>query len=65
MKINKISRRAFLLGRGAGSTAALLSACGGSASSSSAASGSAASGSAAAAGSDVFRTLDEIRRTAP
>lgn len=61
MKINKISRRSFLLGLGAVSTAALLSACGGSASSSSAASGSAASGSAAAAGSDVFRTLDEIK----
>ena len=61
MKINKISRRAFLLGLGAVSPAALLSACGGSASSSSAASGSAASGSAAAAGSDVFRTLDEIK----
>ena len=61
MKINKISRRAFLLGLGAVSTAALLSACGGSASSSSAASGSAASGSAAAVGSDVFRTLDEIK----
>ena len=61
MKINKISRRDFLLGLGAVSTAALLSACGGSASSSSAASGSAASGSAAAAGSDVFRTLDEIK----
>lgn len=43
MKINKISRRAFLLGLGAVSTAALLSACGGSASSSSAASGSAVS----------------------
>lgn len=56
MKINKISRRAFLLGLGAVSAAALLSACGGSASSS-----SAASGSAAAAGSDVFRTLDEIK----
>ncbi len=61
MKINKISRRAFLLGLGAVSTAALLSACGGSASSSSAASGSAVSGSAVAAGSDVFRTLDEIK----
>ena len=56
MKVNKISRRAFLLGLGTVSTAALLSACGGSASSS-----SAASGSAAAAGSDVFRTLDEIK----
>ena len=56
MKINKISRRAFLLGLGAASTAALLSACGASASSS-----SAASGSVAAAGSDVFRTLDEIK----
>mgnify|MGYP001112991023 CR=1 FL=1 len=56
MKINKISRRAFLLGLGTVSTAALLSACGGSASSS-----SAASGSAAVAGSDVFRTLDEIK----
>ena len=41
--------------------ASLLAGCGGSASSSSAASGSAASGSAAAAGSDVFRTLDEIK----
>ena len=51
MKVNKISRRAFLLGLGAVSTAALLSACGGSASSS----------STAAAGSDVFRTLDEIK----
>ena len=61
MKVNKISRRAFLLGLGAVSTAALLSVCGGSASSSSAASGSAASGSAAAAGSDVFHTLDEIK----
>ena len=61
MKRSKISRRSFLLGLGAVSTAALLSACGGSASSSSAASGSAASGSAAAAGSDVFRTLDEIK----
>ena len=61
MKVNKISRRAFLLGLGAASTAALLSACGGSASSSFAASGSAASGSAAAVGSDVFRTLDEIK----
>ena len=50
-----------MLGLGAVSTAALLSACGGSASSSSAASGSAASGSAAAVGSDVFRTLDEIK----
>lgn len=28
MKVNKISRRAFLLGLGAVSTAALLSACG-------------------------------------
>ena len=35
MKVNKISRRAFLLGLGAVSAAALLSACGGSASSSS------------------------------
>ena len=51
MKINKISRRAFLLSLGAVSTAALLSACG----------GSAVSGSAAAVGSDVFRTLDEIK----
>ncbi len=34
MKVNKISRRAFLLGLGAVSAAALLSACGGSASSS-------------------------------
>ncbi len=55
MKINKISRRAFLLGVGAAS-AALLSACGGSASSC-----LRSSGSAAAAGSDVFRTLDEIK----
>ena len=56
MKVNKISRRAFQLCLGAVSTAALLSACGGSASTS-----SPATGSAAAAGSDVFRTLDEIK----
>ena len=61
MKLNKISRRSFLLGLGTVSAAALLSACGSSSSSSAAASGPVASGSAAAAGSDVFRTLDEIK----
>ena len=60
MKQSKISRRSFLLGLGAASAAALLTACG-SSSSSTAASG-AASGSAASAGSDaVYRTLDEIK----
>lgn len=54
MKQSKISRRSFLLGLGAVSAAAALTACGGS--SSTAASGSAASGS-----SVVYRTLDEIK----
>ena len=54
MKQSKISRRSFLLGLGAVSAAAVLTACGGS--SSTAASGSAASGS-----SVVYRTLDEIK----
>ena len=63
MKINKISRRAFLLGLGAVSTAALLSACGGSASSSSAASGSAVSGSAASAGLSLIHISEPTRRS--
>ena len=57
MKQTKISRRNFLLGLGAVSAAAALSACGGS-SSSAAAAGTAASGSAAGT---VYRTLDEIK----
>ena len=44
MKQSKISRRSFLLGLGAVSAAAVLTACGGSSSASTAASGSAASG---------------------
>ena len=52
MKQSKISRRSFLLGLGAVSAAAVLTACG----------GSSASGSAAASGSSVvYRTLDEIK----
>ena len=55
MKQSKISRRSFLLGLGAVSAAAVLTACGGSSSSS-------ASGSAAASGTGVvYRTLDEIK----
>ena len=57
MKQTKISRRNFLLGLGAVSAAAALSACGGS-SSSAATTGTAASGSAAGT---VYRTLDEIK----
>ena len=56
MKQSKISRRSFLLGLGAVSAAAVLTACGGSSSASTAASGSAASGS-----SVVYRTLDQIQ----
>ena len=56
MKQSKISRRSFLLGLGAVSAAAALTACGGSSAS------TAVSGSAAASGSDVvYRTLDEIK----
>ena len=56
MKQSKISRRSFLLGLGAVSAAAALTACGGSSAS------TAASGSAAASGSSVvYRTLDEIK----
>ena len=63
MKLNKISRRSFLLGLGAVSAAALLSACGGSSSSAAASGASSAAGSTASAAntSDVFRTLDEIK----
>ena len=57
MKQSKISRRSFLLGLGAVSAAAALTACGGS-SASTAASGSAASGSGV-----VYRTLDEIKES--
>ena len=57
MKQSKITRRSFLLGLGAVSAAAVLSACGGSsASGSTAASGTTASGSGV-----VYRTLDEIK----
>ena len=56
MKQSKISRRSFLLGLGAVSAAAALTACGGSSAS------TAVSGSAAASGSGVvYRTLDEIK----
>lgn len=58
MKQSKISRRSFLLGLGAVSAAAVLTACGGSSSASTAASGSAASGS-----SVVYRTLDQIKES--
>ena len=59
MKSNKITRRSFLLGLGAVSAAAVLTACG---SSSSTAASGAASGSTASAGGDtVYRTLDEIK----
>lgn len=57
MKQSRISRRSFLLGLGAVSAAAALTACGGS-SASTAASGSAASGSGV-----VYRTLDEIKES--
>ena len=57
MKQSKITRRSFLLGLGAVSAAAMLSACGGSSASGSAAvSGTTASGSGV-----VYRTLDEIK----
>ena len=59
MRTNKITRRSFLLGLGAVSEAAVLTACG---SSSSTAASGAASGSTASAGGDtVYRTLDEIK----
>ena len=66
MKNTKISRRAFLLGLGAVSAAAALTACGGSGSSA-AASTAASSGAASAAASGaadanaVYRTLDAIK----
>ena len=57
MKQSKITRRSFLLGLGAVSAAAVLTACGGSS-----ASGSTAASGSAASGSDVvYRTLDEIK----
>lgn len=55
MKQSKISRRSFLLGLGAVSAAAVLTACGGSSSASTA---TAASGS-----SVVYRTLDQIKES--
>ena len=58
MKQSKISRRSFLLGLGAVSAAAALTACGGSSSASTA---TAASGSAASGSSVVYRTLDQIK----
>ena len=57
MKQSQITRRSFLLGLGAVSAAAVLTACGGSS-----ASGSTAASGSAASGSDVvYRTLDEIK----
>ena len=53
MKVNKISRRAFLLGLGAVSTAALLSACGGSASTAASTESTAAFAAEATADSDL------------
>ena len=60
MKRSKISRRSFLLGLGAASAAAVLTACGGSSSASTA---TAASGSAASGSSVVYRTLDKIKES--
>ena len=60
MKRSKISRRSFLLGLGAASAAAVLTACGGSSSASTA---TAASGSAASGSSVVYRTLDQIKES--
>ncbi|MDD7169741.1 MAG: transporter substrate-binding domain-containing protein, partial [Faecalibacterium sp.] len=60
MKQSKISRRSFLLGLGAVSAAAALTACGGSSSASTA---TAASGSAASGSSVVYRTLDQIKES--
>ena len=60
MKQSKISRRSFLLGLGAVSAAAVLTACGGSSSASTA---TAASGSAASGSSVVYRTLDQIKES--
>ena len=57
MKQSKITRRSFLLGLGAVSAAAMLSACGGSSASGS----TAVSGTAASGGDVVYRTLDEIK----
>ena len=59
MKQSKISRRSFLLGLGAASAAAVLTACGGS----SASTATAASGSAASGSSVVYRTLDQIKES--
>ena len=58
MKLSKISRRSFLLGLGAASAAAVLTACGGSSASTAASAGSAASGSGV-----VYRTLDQIKES--
>ena len=60
MKQSKVSRRSFLLGLGAVSAAAVLTACGGSSSASTA---TAASGSAASGSSVVYRTLDQIKES--
>ena len=60
MKQSKVSRRSFLLGLGAASAAAVLTACGGSSSASTA---TAASGSAASGSSVVYRTLDQIKES--
>ena len=57
MKQSKITRRSFLLGLGAVSAAAVLSACGGSSASGS----TAVSGTTASSSGVVYRTLDEIK----
>ena len=57
MKQSKITRRSFLLGLGAVSAAAVLSACGGSSASGS----TAVSGTTASRSGVVYRTLDEIK----
>lgn len=57
MKQSKITRRSFLLGLGAVSAAAVLSACGGSSASGS----TAVSGTTASGNGVVYRTLDEIK----
>ena len=57
MTQSKITRRSFLLGLGAVSAAAVLSACGGSSASGS----TAVSGTTASSSGVVYRTLDEIK----
>jgi len=61
MKQSKISRRSFLLGLGAVSAAAVLTACGGSSSTAS----SAASGTASSAASSAVAKLDKVKVAVP